>query len=308
MTRRRRCNRRSWRQFAALALLAVACSARAEDAAGIRRVLWAPQPLAVGSPCLFTVELDRPALSVKGRWMGHEFLFWHAAKPAGARTWYALAGVDVEAASGKEDLSIEAAFAAGETLRITRTVEIVPSAYKILALRVADRFVEPDAATLARIAAEKQIKEAAFAHQLEPQQWTGNFLPPVEALVTEPFGTRRVFNSQTASVHRGLDFHAGIGTRVHAANSGQVVLAQNLFYEGGTIVIDHGAQFMSLYMHLSKIAVAVGEHVNRGQQIGLSGATGRVTGPHLHMAVRWQGTYLDPARLFRLTLPDSGAK
>ena len=76
-----------------------------------------------------------------------------------------------------------------------------------------------------------------------------------------------------------------------------------MFYEGGLVVINHGQQFMTQYMHLSKIDVTVGQHVRKGQRIGLSGATGRVTGPHLHMAVRWQGAYLDPQVLLQLALP-----
>ena len=127
-------------------------------------------------------------------------------------------------------------------------------------------------------------------------------MPPVHALTTETFGTRRVFNGETASIHRGLDFRARTGTPVAAANSGVVVLAQKLFYEGGYVVIDHGQQFTTMYMHLSKIDVDVGEQVSKGQQIGLSGATGRVTGPHLHFAARWQGAYLDPAILLQLDL------
>ena len=89
-----------------------------------------------------------------------------------------------------------------------------------------------------------------------------------------------------------------------AANSGQVVLARELFYEGNCVIIDHGQQFMTLYMHLSKLEVSEGERGEKGQQVGLSGATGRATGPHLHLAVRWQGAYLDPAQLLALPLPN----
>jgi murein DD-endopeptidase MepM/ murein hydrolase activator NlpD len=92
-------------------------------------------------------------------------------------------------------------------------------------------------------------------------------------------------------------------TPVAAINSGRVVLAQPLYFEGGCVIIDHGLELMSLYMHLSKIQVAVGTKVRRGQIIALSGGTGRATGPHLHLGVRWQGTYLDPAKLFQIEMP-----
>ena len=87
-----------------------------------------------------------------------------------------------------------------------------------------------------------------------------------------------------------------------AANSGGVVLARKLFYEGNCVIIDHGEQLMTVYMHLSRLEVAEGQKVTKGQEIGLSGVTGRATGPHLHMGVRWEGAYLDPASLLSLTL------
>ena len=119
---------------------------------------------------------------------------------------------------------------------------------------------------------------------------------------------RRTFNGKLASIHRGLDYHAKEGTPIQAANAGTVVLARELFYEGNCVIIDHGQQFMTLYMHLSHIQVSEGEKVKQGQQIGLSGATGRATGPHLHVAARWQGAYLDPAQLWMLSLPDFAMK
>jgi murein DD-endopeptidase MepM/ murein hydrolase activator NlpD len=106
-----------------------------------------------------------------------------------------------------------------------------------------------------------------------------------------------------ATVHRGTDFRAPMGTPVHASNAGEVVLARELYYEGNCVVIDHGLGFMTLYMHLSKFEVKEGEKVEKGQTVALSGATGRVTGPHLHMSVRWNGEYLDPGKLLALKLP-----
>jgi murein DD-endopeptidase MepM/ murein hydrolase activator NlpD len=99
-----------------------------------------------------------------------------------------------------------------------------------------------------------------------------------------------------------MDFRARVGTPVRAGNSGVVVLAQPLYYEGNCVVIDHGLGLFSISMHLSRIDVKEGTRITTGKLLGLSGATGRVTGPHLHWAVRWQGAYLDPAKLLRLDL------
>ena len=154
-----------------------------------------------------------------------------------------------------------------------------------------------------RIEAEKAIKAVAFKHFIPSPEWSGNFVAPVAMEISENYGTSRTFNGKLATVHRGTDFRAPMGTPVHAANAGEVVLARELYYEGNCIVIDHGLGFMTMYMHLSKFDVKEGDKVQKGQAIALSGGTGRVTGPHLHMAVRWSGEYFDPAKLLALKLP-----
>jgi murein DD-endopeptidase MepM/ murein hydrolase activator NlpD len=101
----------------------------------------------------------------------------------------------------------------------------------------------------------------------------------------------------------GLDFHATVGTTVRAANRGTVILARNLYFEGNCVFIDHGQGLMTLYFHLSEMKVKEGDKVDSGTIVGLSGNTGRVTAPHLHFAVRWQGVYLDPQTLLELHPP-----
>src|SRR5208283_2296600 len=191
----------------------------------------------------------------------------------------------------------------GRVLHDVREVRVRPSTYKTEKLKVPDRFVQPDAEAQKKIEADKELKRKAFAHETPGPEWSGSFHTPINSTVSEAFGTRRTFNGKLASIHRGLDYHAREGTPILAANAGTVVLAGDLFYEGNCVIIDHGQQFMSLYMHLSQIQVAEGEKIKEGQEIGLSGATGRATGPHLHVAVRWQGAYLDPAQLWTLSLP-----
>jgi murein DD-endopeptidase MepM/ murein hydrolase activator NlpD len=165
------------------------------------------------------------------------------------------------------------------------------------------RFVEPDAETLKIIEADKAIKKQVFERETPAPEWSGDFAAPVTSTVSETFGTRRTFNGKLASIHRGVDYRAPTGTPVRASNSGEVILARGLFYEGNCVVIDHGQGFMTIYMHLSKLNVTEGDKVRKGQEVGLSGSTGRVTGPHLHMAARWEGAYVDPLKLLKLSLP-----
>lgn len=233
--------------------------------------------------------------------MGRDLVFFPSSEH---HLWYALAGVDVESKPGNYVLEMELTLPNGQIVRQQKTILVAAGKYKHETLNVPQRFVQPDPETLQRIEAERKLKDAAFAHQISEPEWSGKFVPPIDTTVSEGFGTRRTFNGKLASIHRGLDYHAQLGTPITAANSGEVVLARELFYEGGCVIIDHGQQFMTLYLHLSQLKVNEGERVEKGQEIGLSGATGRATGPHLHTAVRWQGAYLDPAQLWLLPLPD----
>ena len=286
-------------------ILFVAHGARAsiklDDNTDHGSILTTPSQLMNGSPCLITVTLPYEARSVTGNWQAHRFNFFSTSDH---RKWFALAGVDVELAPGKYPLTIEAVLKDGthQTLQQQLTIETAP--YLQVPLTVPDKFVEPNPKALKQIAADKLVKDKAFTASATTPQWNGNFAPPLpQAPQTDSFGNQRLFNGKVASVHRGLDYHAKLHTPVAAINSGRVILAQPLYFEGGCVVIDHGLGLMSVYMHLSKIEVAVGRRVRRGQIIALSGASGRVTGPHLHLGVRWQGSYLDPAKLFELQLP-----
>jgi murein DD-endopeptidase MepM/ murein hydrolase activator NlpD len=185
---------------------------------------------------------------------------------------------------------------------LSRSIEVHPAHYRTTTLTVAPRFVTPGPEALPGIKAEVELKNKIFSTSAPQPLWSGDFLAPVDAPPTDSFGTRRVFNGELDSVHKGMDFRARTGTVVRAGNSGVVVLARPLYYEGNCVAIDHGLGLYTISMHLSRIDVHEGQHVLKGQRVGLSGATGRVTGPHLHWAVRWQNAYLDPAKMLRMNL------
>jgi murein DD-endopeptidase MepM/ murein hydrolase activator NlpD len=292
----------SCKLIAMLLLISVARSLSAAETAAFENISWNPQPIKVGAPCLFKVETAAVLSSLEGKWEGRKLVFFSTGQ---RHVWYGLAGVDVEAIPGKHTLELEATMPDGSVLNTVRELTVRPSMHKVIALKVPERFVQPDAATLKRIESDQEVKRKAFARQSAGPEWSGTFHAPLNSTVSEAFGTWRTFNGRLASVHRGLDYHAQEGTPVLAANAGTIVLARELFYEGNCVIIDHGQQFMTLYMHLSQVQVSEGDKVKVGQQIGLSGATGRATGPHLHVAVRWQGAYLDPAQLWRLSLPEN---
>jgi murein DD-endopeptidase MepM/ murein hydrolase activator NlpD len=239
------------------------------------------------------------AAELDGDWLGRKIEFFRARD---GRSWLALAGVDVEAPVGSSTLRISVKSVGGETRDLSQPIEIHAAHYRTETLRVEPKFVEPGPEDLKRIEAEVALKEKVFGASLPEPEWSGDFRAPVAASPTDSFGVRRMFNGKLASIHKGMDFRAPTGTVVRASNSGVVVLARHLYFEGNCVVIDHGLGLYTISMHFSRIDVHEGQHVEAGDRLGLSGATGRVTGPHLHWAVRWQSAYLDPAKLLRLNL------
>ncbi|AXC11002.1 Cell wall endopeptidase, family M23/M37 [Acidisarcina polymorpha] len=276
--------------------------AGASDSSGFASIVTTPTALANGSPFLLTVKLAQKASIVRGVWFGKDVSFFKGPNGPSGELWYALAGVDVETVPGSYPLTLQAVTLDGHDLHAGTQLAVAEAKYHSGELTVGGNFVEPDAATQKEIALDKQIKDRVFSQTASAPLWAGDFVRPVKEPSTDSFGTRRTFNGKLASIHRGMDFRAPAGMPVASANAGTVVLAQKLFYEGNCVVIDHGLGLMTIYMHFSRLEVAPGERVRKGQRLGLSGATGRVTGPHLHFAVRWHEAYLDPAGLFRLRL------
>ncbi len=261
-----------------------------------------PAVVVAGSPEL--IRVDGGYSKIEGSWFGHPLQFF---KGPNGRSWYALAGVDVEAALGSSKLEVTGfkGTAAVKT-DLTRTVEIHRAAYRTEKINVPPKFIEPGPEAKPLIDAADAAKKKAYASSADRPLWTGNFAVPVGAKSTDSFGVRRMYNGKVAGVHRGMDFRAASGTVVKSGNAGVVVLAQPLYFEGNCVIVDHGLGLMSVYMHFSRIDVKPGQRVAKGDRLGLSGATGRVTGPHLHWAIRWDGSALDPAKVLQLPLDGLG--
>ena len=260
-----------------------------------------PEHLVNGAPLLFAVKTPSTVASLTGAWLGHSITF--AADPSG--TWFAVAGVSLETEPGSYPLALTGILRDGKAVHFEQRFPVGSEKYPTVELTVATKFTEPSKEQLEIIQRDQEIKKKTFAEVSPTREWAGQFLPPVEAPVSDVFGTRRVFNGVTKSVHQGLDYRVPQATPVSAVNAGTVILARSLYFEGNCVVIDHGQGLLTLYLHLSDFKVKEGDAVKRGQLIGLSGATGRATGPHLHMAVRWQGTYLNPAVLLSLPIPSA---
>lgn len=280
-------------------LLALSATAFATDSMAAADISVQPAHLVNGSACLFALHLKEAPEKVTAKWLDHDVTFSRAADG----TWYALAGIAYETKPGTYNLALVATLLDGSVRHSGKPIVVHAGIYKTSRITLPQKYVTPPPETLKRIEAEQEIKRVAFAHFDPSPEWSGKFVAPVATDITENYGTSRTVNGKLATVHRGTDFRAPLGTPIHASNAGEVVLARDLYYEGNCIVIDHGLGFMTMYMHLSRFDVKEGDKVEKGQAIALSGGTGRVTGPHLHMAVRWSGEYLDPMKLIAIQLP-----
>ncbi len=262
-----------------------------------------PTRLLNGAPVLFQVKPPEKLNSLTGKWEGHDLTFSY---DTSSRTWFALAGVSFATSPGKYTLELTGESAKAQSqLRFNHTFTVFRANYpKIKApLAVEKKYTEPSPEQQTQIADSVKVKQEYLGRVTPEREWDGNFAAPVNAQTSDVYGSQRIFNGVAQREHQGLDYRVPTGTPVAAMNDGTVLLARFLYFEGNCVVIDHGQGLLTLYFHLSEIKVKEGDSVKRGQEIGLSGGTGRATGPHLHVAVRWQGTYLDPGRLLQLRLP-----
>jgi murein DD-endopeptidase MepM/ murein hydrolase activator NlpD len=207
----------------------------------------------------------------------------------GARTWRVLIGVDLDVRPGSYRVTIVAG-----TESATETLSVVPRQFPTRKLTVDPAFVTPPPEVIPRIEAESRQLAAIWESSPRTRLWDAPFVRPVADPANSAFGTRSVFNGQARSPHGGADFLSGAGTPIKAPGGGRIALAGSLYYTGGTVVIDHGLGLFSLLAHMSEIDVKTGDVVKAGDVIGKVGATGRVTGPHLHWAVRANGARVDP--------------
>jgi hypothetical protein len=300
--------RRPWIGCLALSVAVGAGLARAES--GATHALARPQPASDLTVSVHSRAIQ-PGAVVR---LDVSCTCQAAARPATARVfdreirlvpirdgaaWSGLVGVDLETAPGTYSIQIAAESVDAQPLTATHPIAVTARRFPTRRLTVAPVFVEPPAAEVERITADTARLDALY------KTTTGQLLPgPFEAPIAAPpqdsFGARSIFNGQPRSPHAGTDFRAATGTRIVAPAGGRVVLADDLFFTGRTVVIDHGLGLISVLAHMSKIAVHVGDAVQRGDVVGAVGATGRATGPHLHWSVRLNGARVDPMSLIEV--------
>jgi murein DD-endopeptidase MepM/ murein hydrolase activator NlpD len=213
-----------------------------------------------------------------------------AVYPLAAGHWQALVGIDLDVAPGDYDVKITADGSDAATYHLV----VGPRQFPTRRLTVDEAFVNPPASEQERIERDSKLLERTWANSAHERLWSGPFVRPVPGEANSRFGSRSIFNGVPRNPHGGADFLSGAGTPIHAPNAGRIAIARDLYFSGNTVVIDHGLGIFSLLAHLSEFAVHEGDQVQAGQVVGKVGATGRVTGPHLHWALRANGARVDP--------------
>lgn len=217
-------------------------------------------------------------------------------RPAVVHRDHALIGLPLETSPGQHNVDIST-----RTGSFKVSFRVEPKEFPVQRLTIAnDRMVNPKSEDLARIGKETAKMRAAYALASPGQGDLHPFLLPVEGELSSPFGRRRILNGQPRSPHQGLDIAANTGTPMIAPAAGVVVVTGNFFFNGNTVMIDHGSGLVTMYCHLHEVHVEEGDSLARGEAFGSVGATGRATGPHLHWTVSMHGAKVDPLALIQV--------
>src|SRR5258706_824868 len=276
-------------RVAALGVLVLLGSSSVTSAADAIQIATAASSVQPGEVVLFTAMTAAPVEALRARAFDRDLPTFRL----DSRTWQAVLGIDLDTAVGSYPVSFDA-LPDGHEVDTTVTLAVRSRVFATRTLQVDDSFVNPAAPTMQRIISEAAELARLWEQSAQSRLWSDVFVRPVPGRATSVFGSRSIFNGQARQPHGGADFLSPTGTPIQAPTSGRVVLARELYFTGNTVVIDHGLGLFSLLAHLSVIDVHAGESVTAGQIVGQVGATGRVTGPHLHWAVRIGNARVDP--------------
>jgi murein DD-endopeptidase MepM/ murein hydrolase activator NlpD len=216
---------------------------------------------------------------------------------ASTEAWCGFATIDLDRGPGTAAIEVTGTTANGEVVSGSLAVTVEAKKFPEQRLKVDEKFVSPPPAAQKRIEREKKMLDEVYATRTDRVPPAAPFVRPVPGQPSSPYGSRRVFNGVPKSPHSGLDLRAAAGDPVKAAGAGRVRLSQDLYYSGNTVILDHGAGLFTVYAHLSRLGVKEGDEVEAGGEIGRVGATGRVTGPHLHWGAKVGDRPFDPSAL-----------
>lgn len=244
-----------------------------------------------------SVHTNSPVKSIYARFSGQKYLLGATQTPG---EYITLIGIDLGLKPGSYSIVVTPVYEDGHHENMVKEILVAEKEFPIKKLWVNEKYVTPPPDVLDRIREESELLNEIYGIYTPRWLGEGSFIVPSSGEIVPNFGERRIFNDQPRSPHSGVDISSPYGMPVLASNTGRIVLASNLYYAGNTVIIDHGLGVFTLYLHLSKFRVKRGDSVGKGTIIGEIGATGRVTGPHLHWGVKVQGSRIDPLSLLYL--------
>jgi murein DD-endopeptidase MepM/ murein hydrolase activator NlpD len=250
-----------------------------------------------GGVCVVRASGPESLVSAHGEFQGEVFPMTRVNRDGAFR---GLLGIDMSTAPGTYQIAVIARDMDQTVLREIFSLRVEKVVFAVQRLTLPPSKVDLDPKTLERVRREARRVKAVLSGQQPIRFWKGPFVQPVEGATTAAFGVRRILNGQERSPHTGVDLRAPEGTPIKACNKGVVVLVEDLFFSGRAVILDHGWGFYSMYSHLSKALVREGDTVAKGATIGLSGSSGRVTGPHLDWKIRLRGARVDPLSVLAL--------
>ncbi len=242
---------------------------------------------------------SEPLNSIQGEIFTGQILFKKEDKKG--RIWSALFGADMEQAQGKYLFKLKATTSGGENINAYLTILVQRKEFPSEYLTLPEKMVKFSPEVYKRVVKDNKTVLSVTSHFTPQIYWKGEFIRPVSGYITSPFGVRRIINGEKRSAHTGVDLHAQEGEEILASNYGKVALVYEGYLLGKSIVIDHGSGLYTVYYHLSEIKIKQGEMVEKGKVIGLAGATGRATAPHLHFGVKLNQARIDPMSLLNVS-------
>jgi murein DD-endopeptidase MepM/ murein hydrolase activator NlpD len=281
--------------FASVVLLLSGKSLNAEDNLRIESI---PGMAKQGDVCLIRTYSPVSPMSVHAEFQGERFLLAPGMQNG---TYEGLIGIDLSTKPATYEVKVIATDASGRGYSSPFFLKVGKGVFRTQKLSLPRSMVDLDAKTLERVNNEANRLKVLFQTFRDEKLWKGAFVRPLEGKLSSTFGLDRIINGQRRSPHTGVDLESEAGTPVWASNSGMVVLVDDLFFSGKSVILDHGWGLYSMYFHLSEGLVKEGDRVGRGDVLGRVGSTGRSTGPHLHWAIRMNQVRVDPLSLLKLS-------
>lgn len=255
-----------------------------------------PEEIKQGEIALISVKGVK---SVEGEFLGSNIIFFKDKNGV----FKAFIASDILTAEGEKVLTLKGKKSNRKAFSTKRRITVKNGGFLVEQLIIEGKTEKPDEDDLIRISREAMILKELWGSSSKEKLFKGEFILPVkDGKISPNFGFKRVINGVEKSPHSGIDIKSREGTEVLAINDGIVMLADNLFFPGNSVIVDHGAGLISMYFHLSEMSVNAGEKVKKGEVIGKVGMTGRATGPHLHLGLRLGNFRINPENLINFQL------